>query len=189
MQSRKWLNMHSLCLWPVADLEYDGCCSHVRLSEKLLGDTSNLNPEQIEAAEQARLEASRAYQRDRYHADKARKPPEWLVARFATIAKSKDNTRDSGRLRCDLCRVTFEGPCDQRRHEATDKHKAKVAGLVRPSARPSAKALRDANIASKRYYCPTCKVPFGTQQAITKHLKSKVHARRLARCAGPLASR
>lgn len=181
MASRKWLGMHSLCRWPVATLEYDGCCSHSALSERVPGDTGNLTPEQIEAAEKTRLEAARAYQATYYQDKKKLNPEGWLAARRASESKYKNKVKDSGQIGCDSCNITFQSKKDQMLHEATPKHIANATGVAKATAWPTTQARHNANVQSKRYYCSTCNHAFVPQQKLDQHMNGKKHARKLAR--------
>lgn len=181
MRSRKWLGMHSLCRWPVASLEYGGCCSHSALSERVVGDTSSLTPEQIDAAEKTRLELSRAYQAKYYLEKKKENPDGWLAARRASAKKYQNKVKDSGVIKCEACNTTFQSRKDKRRHEATAKHIANTTTATKIMALTSTQVRHNANVLSRRYYCSTCHHAFVTQQKLDQHMNGKNHARKLAR--------
>ena len=181
MASRKWLGMHSLCHWFVAALEYSGCCAHTSLSEGLLGDTTNLTPEQIDAAEKSRMESSRAYQATHYQEKKKENPDGWMAARRVSEIRYKNTVKDSGEIPCDACNVTFESKEDKMRHEATAKHIADTAPATKTTTLIATQARHNGNVASKRYYCSTCRHVFVTQQKLDQHMNGKKHARKLVR--------
>jgi hypothetical protein len=173
--------MHSLCRWPVPSLEYGGCCSHSALSERVVGDTSNLTPEQIDAAEKTRLELSRTYQAKYCQEKKKENPDGWLAARRVSEKKYKNKVKDSGVILCEACNTTFESRKDKTRHEATAKHIANTTAATKTTALTNTQARHNGNVLSKRYYCSTCHHAFVTQQKLDQHMNGKKHARRLAR--------
>jgi hypothetical protein len=181
MVSRKWLGMHTLCRWPVASLEYSGCCSHSALSERVAGDTTNLTPEQIDAAEKTRLESSRIYQAKYYQEKKKENPDGWLAARRISEMNYKNKIKDSGAIQCEACNTTFESLKDKTRHEATAKHISNTTTATKTTTLTSTQARHNENVLSKRYYCSTCHHAFVTQQKLDLHMNGKKHARKLAR--------
>lgn len=151
MYSYQWIYMHSLCRWPIESLKYTGCCSHSSLSEKVLGDTSNLTPEQILAVEEQRMQTARDYQAAYYQERKKLNPEGWLASRRASEKAYKARVMASSKHTCGPCNRLFESSKDKKRHDPSDVHIAKVVGVRKTVKHPTTQARGAANKASKRY--------------------------------------
>lgn len=143
-----WMPKH-LCPWKIDAFEYDGCCSHPAIGERIEGDTENLTPEQLEAKEAGRKQHKKDY--------------------MSNLAASNKAER---RYECKTCNLPFESHYLLKKHNRTKLHVNKVNGVPRTKHQEYA----DANVAAKRYYCKPCRTPFPTKSKLGRHLKTQTHA-------------
>jgi len=162
---KKDYTMPPLCPWSLDSLEYDGCCGHFSLSEKIDGQVAYLTPEQIDA-----VDSDRKLQNSRRDAKK-RGP----VKTSISSKKRRENALAQKKFSCDLCNVFFGAKNQLRNHKLTQKHIDNVDGVIRTVKNPRSKARMAENFAAGKYHCSTCNYTASTQQKLNNHLKTPKH--------------
>lgn len=162
--------MPRLCPWSIDALEYDGCCTHFSLTEKLQDWREKFSPEQIDAIDSERK--SQNIRRDR----KTRGPQR--------IAKDNKKKREKAlatqRFSCNLCNVNFGAGNQLEKHKRTQKHINNASGITKPVKNPQAKQRRSNNAATRKYYCSSCDYAAQTQQKLNNHLATPKHLNKVA---------
>jgi hypothetical protein len=163
--------MPRLCPWPLGAIEYDGCCSHTCLNEKIEGAHENLTPEQIDA-----LDSERQLKNSRRDVV-TRGPERTSIAKKKTRAKALATKKFS----CDLCNIICSDSRELENHKRTQKHKLKAAGITK-AVRTSTKRkeLHSQNRTQRKYYCSICDFTTTTQQNLDSHRTSKRHLKKEA---------
>jgi len=111
MQSRtKTYGMPSVLSWSLDDVEYDGCCSHVAISELVRGE-AGLTVDQI-AVKEAEMETRRKEQmiaggHRHYARVKAGVFKGWYERKRATTKKSHAKVKKSRTWSCKPCGMSF----------------------------------------------------------------------------------
>lgn len=164
--STKEYGMPPICPWNTTTLEYDGCCNHFPLVEGSWGLRFDLTPEQAIAV----------------LAERRRKKRAWFFTQDPAYVRVRDNGPKrrrrleklaSKKWTCDTCGLVFAGAWLKRKHEATQAHRNRVAGVIK---KPSVRHIRWArNRATKRYYCQACDYAFADLHTLADHCKSKSH--------------
>lgn len=162
--------MPRLYPWSLEAFEYDGCCGHLSLYEKIPDTYKNLTPEQIAIVVSERRIKNRRRDSvtrgpERNRADQKRRREKALALKLHS---------------CETCNVTFGAANQLRDHKLTEKHINKVAGIVRPVKNPVAKARMNRNLLLRRYYCSTCDYAAKTQQKLNYHLQTPKHLSKAA---------
>ncbi|OAQ72199.1 pyruvate carboxylase [Pochonia chlamydosporia 170] len=169
MASRdKTYGVPTICPWPIGTIGYDGCCSHVAFNEGLPGTNEHLSPEQVNA-----LDAARKLQNSRRDAETRGKEK---ASRFSKITRERNLALK--RFACDPCNVVFGAGNQLEKHKRTQKHKDKMAGIVREVKTPQLRVRMAANLAARRYYCSDCDYTAATQQKLNAHLKRPKHLKK-----------
>jgi hypothetical protein len=159
-----------LCPWSLDTLEYDGCCGHVSLYEKVQGARENFTPEQINTLDSERkLKNSR---RDSKTHGQER------TARDAK--KKREKALASRKFSCNLCNVFFGANNQLDNHKLTQKHIDNARGIIKAVKNPTAKERMSRNLAARRYYCSSCDFAAKTQQKLNDHLKRPKHIKKVA---------
>jgi hypothetical protein len=159
-----------ICPWPLDTLEYDGCCSHISLQEKVQDADENLTPEEIDALHSERkLRDSRR--------DRETRGPE-------KHAQDQKNKREKAlalnRFVCNICNLSFGAGNQLENHKRTQGHINKAAGIVKSVKNPVATERQSRNQTEKRYYCSSCEYAAKTQQKLDAHLKTSKHLNKVA---------
>jgi hypothetical protein len=116
--------MPYLSTWSCEDIEYDGCCGHSTLLEGIHCEEDGLTLEQI-AAKQVEME----------QAHKAK-----MVA-LVTVSNPiwRTGNRAARTYACDICDESFNDSTDLARHETSQKHIDKAAGVTKVLKTPDFK--------------------------------------------------
>jgi rubredoxin len=183
--------MPPLCSWDLSTMEYDGCCNHMSLIERVDGEEDGLTVEQI-AQKQKELDARQKLQTKvakhiAYHDFKLRDFAGWQaqrrkyhkqcskVSKKASFIKSKAKAKATGQYACNPCGYNFEAITALNDHKATKAHKDKLNGVQKPVKDLYGKAWRENNIATKRYSCGICNRAFGEAKGLTTHNNTDTH--------------
>jgi len=184
MHSRtKTYGMPSLLSWALDSVPYDGCCSHVSISEKVWGEDEGLTVAQI-AAQDAEMLVRRAEQdkaaRQRYYAKRNAADFEgWRQRKNAQIKKSNKKIRASGKWACKPCNLSFHSKFALNKHKTRASHIAKVSG-GRSYKHPTMKASADAIKAAKTRHCNLCNASLASASALKKHKEGPRHIKKMA---------
>ena len=171
MDSREkdWFMPH-LCPWPFDILEYDGCCTHFSVAERIRDMNSHLMPEPIDAIA--------AEKRLKYH--------RWDHQTRRAARRSEDQKRQrrvaraEGKYRYDLCNVTSPALAGLHRHKTTKKRLENTAAGKKIDKNPVKNARADAHIAERTVYCSLCDHATSTQANLNTHHNSQKHQRKVA---------
>lgn len=162
--------MPHLCPWDLATMEYDGCCSHICLYEKVQDSNEILTPEQIDAIDSARkLMNSR---RD----DITRGP----VRKSISAKKTRVKALETKRFSCDICNLVCADSHELKNHLATKKHELKASGIPKAvRLATKRKELHAENLASRKFHCSSCDYTTTTKQNLDGHNTSKRHLKKV----------
>jgi hypothetical protein len=141
-------NMSHARGWPINAFEYDGCCSHNPMIEKLAW--TELTTEQAIALLAERKEK------------KIDSDTSWAA----------DNKR-SQRYYCKTCNRSFNRRNQLDRHNTVPYHKNRVAGLTvrnTPQARNQAKSIK-----SRKFYCALCNYAGPSSDKLKRHNDTDKH--------------
>jgi len=183
--------MPHLCTWDLSTMEYDGCCNHMSLIERVDGKEDGLTVEQI-AQKQKELDARQKLQSKitkaaAYHGFKLRDFAGWQAQRRkynkqcskaskkASFLKSKAKAKASGQYACNPCGYNFEAITALNDHKTTKAHKDKLGGVQKPVKSLYSKEWAANNIATKRYNCDTCDKPFDSSTKLNAHNNTSAH--------------
>ena len=194
MHSRtKTYGMPSLLSWALDSVEYDGCCSHVAISEKVQGEDEGLTTAQI-AAKEAEMDIRRKEQdkltRQKYYAKRNAADFEgWRRRKNAQLKKSNDKMRDSKKFACAPCGMAFASQFALNTHKSRDIHIAKVTGVKKSKVykAPGQKRRSDQLKAAKTHYCAVCDASFASESALDKHDNGPRHKKKAAAAAAAVA--
>jgi hypothetical protein len=151
-----------LCPWEIDALDYDGCCSHASIGEKVEGEDEFLTAEESEAKAAQKKQQKAQYQKNFLATQKA-------VRRYE----------------CKTCGLAFEAQSNLDMHNLTKKHVDKVRGIAPKVAKnPEYATWANANIAAKKHYCKPCDFTTSTAQKLESHKRSQRHKKRVAEAAG-----
>jgi hypothetical protein len=144
--------------WGRDNLEYDGLCSHSPLIERPRGD-HNLSAEELEsqATEWARRKMEKNSKWNKEHRDECN----------ASGKRHRLKNKAAKRFHCEICAENLLSRCDFKRHEASRKHKARVA---------HAKAVAEGRPDPRPVKCDLCKRGC-TEKSMKRHLTSDRHVR------------
>ena len=180
MHSRtKTYGMPSLLSWALDDVQYDGCCGHVAISEMVWGENDGLTVDQI-AAKSAEMDTRRKEQdkeaRERYYLKRNAQDFEgWRQRRDKSRRKSNMKTKASGKWACEPCNANFQFRGALELHKTRAIHLTKVSGVE--------KNADDAK-ATKKYHCSTCNFFSVSPSKLAKHEKGPRHLQRMSDEAG-----
>jgi hypothetical protein len=158
------------CPWSLDTLEYDGCCSHVSLKEKVQDVDETLTPEQINV-----LDSERKLKNSRR--DAVTRGPERTAI---SMKKTRERALATKKWACNLCNVTFGAKNQLEHHKKLQKHLDKAAGIAKAVKNPRANERHNENAAARRYYCSPCDYNAKTQQKLNAHLKRPKHLQKVA---------
>lgn len=167
-------SMGHATFWDRGQFEYDRCCSHSALYERIQGLEQDLSNEQIE-------EKAEALKRKRSVAKTARSMT-WKktnrAAYNANMRKTRANNKERKKYFCEPCDFAFNNRHDLDSHKTSKVHRDKVNGVTKA---PDRKAIKHAqNKDSKKFYCPVCDTTFVNQQVLNTHRTRKVHLDKVA---------
>lgn len=169
MRSRtKDYGMPYLYPWSLEDIEYDGCCTHSALLEAIQGEEDGLTLEEI-AAKQVKMEQTR---KEKHVALSTVSNPIWRAA-----------DRASRTYACDICDEVFNDSTDLARHNTSQKHIDKAAGVTKVLKQPEFKDWTTNNIAKKRYHCKICDKTFAVDSKLQRHRTTQKHIEKAAAAA------
>ena len=184
--------------WPRSTAQLDPLCSHLSLSEKVIGDLG-LSAEELERMATLRHEkhkvqwqGSRARiraadpegYRERARIEKnawSKKHSERLAK---VSAKNRETAKEAARFFCHDCDMALATQFAINKHLVTKAHKDRARGIKKSSPTKSARAValvRAQAKANKTYYCPTCDKAFNNDYSLTRHKTTALHAKRLLR--------
>lgn len=192
--------MIPMCPWDIADLEYDGLCTHSPLSEVPKGGFT-FTAEELEAQAIRRREADREYHRDLLAKMKARDPVAFNAHKAAclrasrardptykdkvNVATAKRTAKNlaSKKYYCEPCGANLVHKASYERHLKSPNHADALKGKMRGTRTAKqkeheARALDKARQA-KKYYCALCKLPCGKPSELKKHNKTKAHLKKV----------
>lgn len=161
--------MPRLCPWSLDTMEYDGCCGHVSLTEKIHDAFENLTHEQIGS-----IDAERKLRNSRR--DVVTRGPERISK---DRKKKREKALASKKFSCNLCNVFFGANNQLTNHKLTPKHINNANGIVKTVKNPVAKARLSRNLIARRYYCSSCDYAAKTQQKLDNHLKTPKHLKKV----------
>jgi predicted nucleic acid-binding Zn ribbon protein len=183
--------MPHICPWDLSTTDYDGCCNHMSLIERVDGEEDGLTVEQI-AQKQKELDRRQKLQAKivssaTYHDFKLRDFAGWRAQRRkyhkqcnkaskkASFVKSKVKAKATGQYACNPCGYNFEAITALNDHKATKAHKDKLNGVQKVVKDPYGKAWRANNVATKRYNCGTCDKAFSCSKGLNDHNNTDAH--------------
>jgi hypothetical protein len=149
-----------LCPWQIDAIDYDGCCSHPAIKERVEGEIEGFTAEKIEAK------------------DSQKKQKKEYIKGFK--AKSKAERRYA----CNTCDLAFEDQSLLNTHYLTKKHVDKVKGVPDKVVKKPEYKTSNANVAAKTHYCKICDYSASTSTKLNIHLTSQKHKKRAAAAAG-----
>jgi hypothetical protein len=176
-----------LLLWDRSSAEWEPLCSHLPLSEKIVGDTQMSEEElEIVAALKKRAKAHRiktwrankkAKDVDGFRAHERKTKNAWSeknrVSVNKTAAKVRANALESKRFHCEVCDRPYQSQDALDSHLQTQKHADRVAGIPVPERSSKvirSQALRDAAKAAGTYRCGICNKCYGHQGHLDRHM-------------------
>lgn len=152
--------------WPKALMAWDGACTHSPLIEGVSGTESSLSPEELEAAEAARLEQNRKRNKDWYEADKIKNPGKaqeaWRISeakKRPKLQQERDEAVQNKTFFCELCDHAFGS------QRLLDRHLQSPTHQNRTAPRPAS------------WYCEHCEKEFRFESGLKEHLRSPQHLR------------
>lgn len=175
MTSRdKSYGMPPTCPWPLDTIEYDGCCSHSPLYERIPGEIGDLTSEQVKQVEA--IQSEKRLQQSRR--DNSTRGPERIRL---DSKRRREKALATNKFFCDVCNVKFGAGNQLRNHKRTQKHINNAADIIKTVRKPQVTERLSANVAARRYYCSDCDYAAKTQQKLNKHLGSKKHLNAVAK--------
>ena len=190
MNSRaKTYGMPSLLSWSLDDVQYDGCCGHVAISEMVRGEEDYLTVDQI-AAKEAEMEIRRKEQiiagGQRYYAKvKAGEFEGWYERKRATTKKSHANVKKSRKWSCKPCGKAFFSQYALNDHKSRSLHLNKVKGYN--YSRPDKKRRDDEIKAAKTFHCSLCNSSCTSESKLRRHNEGPRHIKKAAAAAAQAA--
>jgi len=178
MHSRtKTYGMPSLLSWSLDDVQYDGCCGHVAMSEMVRGEEDGLTAEQI-AAKEAEMEIRRKEQiiagGQRYYARvKAGEYEGWYERKRATTKRSHAKVKKSRKWSCKSCGKAFISQYALNDHKSRSLHLNKVKG--HNYSRPDKKRREDEIKAAKTFHCSLCSSSCTSESKLKTHNEGPRH--------------
>jgi hypothetical protein len=194
-----------LLLWERASVTCQPLCSHLPLSEKIMGDIE-MSEEELEivaalkkAAAARRIKEWRAAKRakdvDAYQANDRKMKNAWTEKNRGrvnkTAAKVRGNAITSKRFHCKVCSADLQSQHALDLHLATQAHADREAGievLETSSDAVRIKAARDAAKAAGLHRCEVCDRSFGLKGYLQRHLGQAGHQKRVAKAAAEAAA-
>ena len=201
--------LQTILLWPRSSVAWNPLCSHLSLNEHIRGDLS-LTAEELELAAAIRKARAkdtrniisqrfrakrRAQDLDGYRAAVTKMKTAWNEKNpekmLETAAKVRAKALDEQRFYCSTCQMALQSATALDIHNKTRYHLDRVAGIEKPPITKSAVAVKkvtDNARKNKTHYCSTCQKSFGKDWDLQRHLKTPLHAKRLAKkLAQPIA--
>jgi hypothetical protein len=177
--------MPSLLSWTLDGVHYDGCCSHVAISEKVWGEDEGLTADQI-AAKEAEMEIRRKEHiiagGQRHCAKvKAGEFEGWYERKRATTKKSHAKVKKSRKWSCKPCGKAFISQYALNDHKSRSLHLNKVKGYN--YSRPDKKRRDDEIKAAKTFHCSLCNSSCTSESKLRRHNEGPRHIKKAAAAA------
>ena len=105
-------------------------------------------------------------------------------------AKVRNKAKDEQRFYCDDCQKPFATQSALDKHNNSQTHLDRVAGIEQSTITKSAIAVntvREQAKKDKTYYCSVCDKAYGNDYNLQRHLATALHAKRLAKSTGNAA--
>jgi hypothetical protein len=142
-----------LCPWEMDAFDYDGCCSHPSIGERVEGENEGLTAEELEAKASQKKQQKKEYQKEFKATQKALR-----------------------RYECKTCDLAFEEQSLLNMHNLTKKHVDKVRGIApKVSETPGFAIWAQNNIDEKKHYCEPCDYATSTAAKLEIHESSQKH--------------
>jgi hypothetical protein len=101
-----------------------------------------------------------------------------------TAEKTRNKAKAEARFRCDICEQNLATQVALDKHNDTQAHLARVAGLQKPEITKSAvavKAVRKQAKDDKLHYCSVFAKAFNNDWSLQRHLATPLHAKKGAK--------
>jgi hypothetical protein len=186
--------------WPQATVPWIPACSHLSLTEAIQGslDATSEELEFMAAIRLARLKKQalvnsqehrsrkRAVSIDAYRAHDRVQKNAWSAKNRGKLRKvssqNREKNKNSARFRCDTCDMNLQSAHALEKHNGTQQHQDRVAGVPkRPPSKyaAAAKAVLVAAKENKLHYCSTCDKAFGNKFSLDRHNATPRHLKTL----------
>lgn len=113
------------CPWDVSQLPYEGCCTHVSLTEVVRGEEKAFTPEELKIVVAVRKTRSRQRKKDSVK----RRTDSGVIA--VTAKGVRHRAKTSGRFPCCLCAFNGKDRSALRRHNNRSKHVEALENLAK----------------------------------------------------------
>ena len=124
--------MPIFCPWDVSDLSYKGCCTHVALTEVVIGQEKAFTPEELEPVVAIRKMRSKA----RKNQSVKRRRDSGAIAETAKGVRAR--AKSSGRFPCSLCNINGKDRSALKRHNKSFTHAKAIEELAKGLSKAAA---------------------------------------------------